>query len=96
LKYKLSKRASIDLVDIWIYSANKWSEKQADKYYNELIQAFENLANNVLKGQSADYAKIGYNILIVNPHILFFTNFESKEIIIMRILHKTMDTDRHL
>jgi len=36
-KYKLSNKAVDDLTQIWNYTFNKWSEKQADKYYNMLF-----------------------------------------------------------
>ena len=36
-KYKLTKRAVQDLKEIWNYTFDKWSEKQADKYFRELL-----------------------------------------------------------
>ena len=42
--YILSKKAQEDLVDIWDYTVETWSEKQADEYFRNLISAFENIA----------------------------------------------------
>ena len=36
-EYKLTNKAVEDLNDIWEYTIEKWSEEQADKYYNLLL-----------------------------------------------------------
>jgi toxin ParE1/3/4 len=36
-EYKLTKKAVEDLSKIWDYTFEIWSEKEADKYYGELI-----------------------------------------------------------
>ena len=36
-QYKISQQAIDDLNDIWIYTFNKWSKKQADRYYDLII-----------------------------------------------------------
>lgn len=35
--YNLTHKAVFDLNSIWEYTAKKWSEYQADKYYNVLV-----------------------------------------------------------
>lgn len=37
-KINFTKKAKIDLEEIWEYTYETWSEKQADRYYNELIE----------------------------------------------------------
>ena len=41
-----SQKSVEDLSNIWRYTANKWSIKQADKYYNILISFCKNIATN--------------------------------------------------
>lgn len=36
-EYKLRNKATEDLSEIWEHTFDIWSEKQADKYYGELI-----------------------------------------------------------
>ena len=36
-KYLLTNKAVEDLADIWNYTFDVWSEKQADAYYNMLL-----------------------------------------------------------
>ena len=37
--YYLTNKAVDDLTQIWDYTFEEWSERQADKYYNELLNA---------------------------------------------------------
>lgn len=42
--YILSKKALSDLRSIWNYTVETWSEEQADSYYQNLVQAFQTIA----------------------------------------------------
>lgn len=44
-KFKLTNKAVDDLTQIWNYTSHKWSETQADKYYQMLIDNFNEVAN---------------------------------------------------
>jgi toxin ParE1/3/4 len=48
-KYNLTKKAVDDLAQIWYYTFDRWSENQADKYYQMLINNFDEIANNPRK-----------------------------------------------
>ncbi len=37
-RFRISKQATNDLNDIWIYTLRKWSKDQADRYYNLIIE----------------------------------------------------------
>lgn len=53
--YDISKSAVQDLVDIWNYSVDFWSEEQADKYYQKLTMSFESIAKaNGMLGRAYD------------------------------------------
>ncbi|MDE6022061.1 MAG: type II toxin-antitoxin system RelE/ParE family toxin, partial [Muribaculaceae bacterium] len=43
-KYIITKKALEDLSLIWNYTYEKWSESQADDYYNLLIESFHIVA----------------------------------------------------
>ena len=45
-EYKLTNKAVADLSKIWEYTFEVCSEKQADKYYDELILNCEEIAEN--------------------------------------------------
>ncbi|HBE43476.1 MAG TPA: type II toxin-antitoxin system RelE/ParE family toxin [Bacteroidales bacterium] len=90
-KYQLSNKAVNDLTTIWNYTLVKWSEKQADQYYNLLIDTFIEISKN--PGLGKDYSDIFENILgfRVGRHIIFYRIVHVKDIEIIRILHERMD-----
>lgn len=45
-KFHLTNKAASDLSDIWDYTAETWSKKQAEKYYNQLIETCKQIAEN--------------------------------------------------
>ncbi|MEX1189096.1 MAG: type II toxin-antitoxin system RelE/ParE family toxin [Bacteroidia bacterium] len=51
-KFKLSNKAVEDLSKIWDYTFDRWSEKQANNYYNSLIVSCQVIANNPDLGKS--------------------------------------------
>ena len=95
-KYKLTNRAVDDLAQIWNYTFEKWSERQADKYYQMLIDNCEEIANNPDLGRN--YSEVTQNLFGFNAgrHIIFYRRIEDKEIEITRILHKQMDLKNRL
>ncbi len=94
-KYQLSKIAELDIDDLYANGVLKRGLRQADLYYDGLIEQFEFLAEN---------SNIGYNSVELAPnlqrfpygsHIVFFTNTD-RGILIVRVLRKEMDFKRHL
>ena len=43
-KYKLSKLAESDLTGIWRYTAETWSQDQANRYVKMIMDAFNEIA----------------------------------------------------
>lgn len=90
-KYELTNKAVEDLTNIWEYTIDKWSEQQADRYFNLLISSCQNIANNPHLGKS--YEGIAKELLgfKTEKHIIFYRKRENKPIEITRILHGRMD-----
>ncbi len=95
-KYKLTQKAVADLNEIWEYTFFKWSEQQADKYYNLLLKDCQNLANNPNFGKN--YKGVRKDLLgqISNKHIIFYRVIKEGIIEITRILHSKMDIKNRL
>lgn len=96
-KINLTKKAKIDLEEIWEYTYETWSGKQADKYYNELIEKCQEIKNDFK--QSKDYSTLFPNLkgYKVSKHIIFYRLLDKgKKIEITRILHEKMDLKKHL
>lgn len=90
-KYFLSNKAVEDLTKIWDYTYEIWSESQADKYYEFLIETCKDISKNPTIGKY--YPEIANEILgfRAGNHIIFYLNTKSKEIEILRIHHGRMD-----
>ena len=95
-KYRLTNKAVEDLNSIWSYTLRKWSEKQADKYYNSLIDGFQEIANNPNLGKPYQGVRLDLFGIRINQHVVFYRVLEGKIIEIIRILHKRMDLKSRL
>ena len=90
-----SSQAEQDLTDIWIYTAEEWNLAQADLYLDELVAGIEGLSAHPELGYSRDDIRAGYRSLNVSRHIVFYTVTE-EQVLIVRVLHKSVDVQRHL
>lgn len=90
-KYFLTNKAIEDLSKIWDYTYEVWSENQADKYYELIIETCREISGN--PGIGKNYKDISVEMfgLQVGKHIIFYRVREPKEIEIVRILHRRMD-----
>ncbi len=90
-KFSFTYRALDDLIEIWDYTVEQWSENQAEKYYNLIMASCMDLANNPQLGKS--YNVVSQNILgyKCGEHIIFYQEILKNEIEIARILHGMMD-----
>lgn len=95
-KYKLTNKAVEDLIRIWDYAYEVWSENQADKYYELIISTFEEISENPALGKS--YGKISKNILgfKVGKHIVFYSMQKPKKVEIVRVQPARMDLKNRL
>ena len=95
LPYVISKKAISDLEEIWIYTVEKWSVEQADRYYSLIFDEIDFICKNVSMGKPMDHVRKGYRASKVKSHLIFYRVIkESVEII--RILHERMDIDNRL
>lgn len=87
----LRQEAIDDLNDIWAYTLEEWSEKQADKYYETLKFACLQIGKYPKLGK--EYDGISSNLLGLKTakHIIFYQIVSEEEIEVIRILHERMD-----
>ncbi len=85
------QKAIDDLNNIWNYTFEKWSEKQADKYYTILKMACNGIGENPEIGKK--YNGIKDNLLGFKSglHIIFYLQLSNDKVEIIRILHERMD-----
>ncbi|MFZ6664619.1 type II toxin-antitoxin system RelE/ParE family toxin [Peijinzhouia sedimentorum] len=95
-KYRISKQAIDDLNTIWIYTFNKWSKEQADRYYDLIIGEIEFIADNYLTGKSVEQTRKNYRVMKIKSHLIFYRKVENEIVEIVRILHQRMDVKKRL
>lgn len=90
-KLRFTNKAVYDLTQIWNYTVDKWSEKQADQYYHMLIENRNEVACNQELGRN--YSGVNEKLLgfKAGRHIIFYRIIEKNEVEIIRILHEQMD-----
>lgn len=91
VRYHLTNKAVEDLAEIWDYTFDEWSEKQADKYYRLLLDSCQEIAENQNLGRKYDNVRAKLLGFKSNQHILFYEIISNVEIEIIRILHGRMD-----
>jgi toxin ParE1/3/4 len=87
----LRQEAIDDLNDIWDFTFEKWSEKQADKYYATIKLACDGIGRSPDIG--IEYEGVNRNLLGLKfgKHIIFYQLISSDRIEVIRILHERMD-----
>ena len=95
-KFHFTHKAVEDLTQIWNYTLEIWSEKQADKYYNLLISACGELAKKPNLGKKYEVVSVGLLGYKSGEHIIFYSIIAKNEIEVIRILHGRMDLKSQL
>ena len=90
-----SQTAKSDLVDIWVETVQHWGEAQADRYLDDIERALMELVANPQMGTSCSDLLHGARKLITGRHLLFY-EVDPDRIFVIRVLHQSMDVQRHL
>ena len=95
MKYKITNEAQNDLENIWFYTYENLSIKQADRYYKLLLDEIEYLANNPKVGQDYSHVRKDYLRSNVKSHLILYKINQKENLIeIIRILHQRMDVEK--
>lgn len=90
-KVTFRQKAIDDLNSIWIYTFHKWSEKQANKYYESIESVCLQISENPKLGKSYDELNVNLLGVKLGKHIIFYQLISDNEIEVVRILHEQMD-----
>lgn len=97
MNYKISVKAAEDLENIWLYTFENWSQEQADRYINLIIDEIEYLAQKPEIGNDLAHIRKNYKCSKVKSHIVFYRKTEKQNVIeIIRVLHQRMDIENRL
>ena len=91
-EYRLTPEAERDLESIWLYTSEAWGHEQANRYTDDLADAFSQLAhnpNNPELGMSCEDIRRGYRRLRVGRHVVYY-RMSDFGIAVVRVLHERM------
>lgn len=91
---KLRPLAEVDLADIYRYTRGRWGRKQAVAYVRNMNEAFLGLLDQPASGQDRSELKLGLRSLQQGSHVIFYRH-EADGIVVIRVLHQSMDVQRH-
>ena len=83
--YKLSNTAKEDLIRIHHYGIERFGIRQADKYFIELFNYFEKIANDPFSFRSVDHIRNGYRRYPCGSETIYF-RIKINEVEIMAIV----------
>ena len=92
--YRLSRKAAADLDGIHEYSIMHFGTVQARSYLNRLHERFDVLAQQPMLGRQADHLAPELRRYEYRSHVAFYVP-EVGGVMIVRVLHKSMDVTRH-
>jgi toxin ParE1/3/4 len=93
--YILSGKADTDIETIAEASLRQWGLARAEKYILEIHQTFRMLAEFPDLGRDVGHIRLGYRKIETASHSIFYRKAEDS-VLIVRILHQSMDFARHL
>jgi toxin ParE1/3/4 len=91
---RLTPKARTDLDAIWEYTVKHWGVEQAEAYLLSLGETMKLLANQPGLGRNIDDIREDYFKFPAASHIFIF-RLQQNIVEIVRILHKSMDVERH-
>jgi toxin ParE1/3/4 len=95
LPFVISKKAVSDLEEIWLYTVEKWSIEQADRYYNLIFDEINYICKDINAGKSMEHVRKGYRASKVKSHLIFYRVLNDT-VEVIRILHERMDIENRL
>lgn len=93
--YLIRKKAVADLEEIWFYTVQHWSVKQADRYYTLIIEEINYICQHPESGKSQEHIRKNYRSSKVKSHLIFY-RVVNQRVEVVRILHERMDIDQQI
>lgn len=95
MRLRFSYHARADLDGIWEYTVERWSVNQAEAYLRGIGQAIALLRENPRLGRDVSNIKPGYFKFPALSHVIYY-KLPTGTLDVIRVLHKSMDTEHHL
>jgi toxin ParE1/3/4 len=94
--HKISVEADDDLENIWLYTFETWSPKQAGRYINLIFDEIEYLSNHPKSGKDFSHLRDKYRCSKVKSHLIFYRQISGTGIEMISILQQRIDIQDRL
>lgn len=92
MKISFSLEAEQDLVTLFVYSIEQFGETQAKKYYKELQNVFQIIADNPQIGKSLDYLDLDFLVFFHQKQAIFYRLKQEENLLeIVRVISQNRD-----
>ena len=95
MKYKTTRQADQDIIDIYVHGAAAYGIDQAERYHQGLVKAFEILAENPLLARERNEFDPPVRLHPCQAHMIAYLT-RPEGILIVRVLHGRRAWERHL
>ena len=92
-EFLLSSKTKSDLIKIAKYTQLTWGKSQRNDYLKILDNTFQFLVDEPELGINCDYIREGYKKYPQASHVIYYKEHKVNQILIVRILHKSMDVN---
>ena len=93
--FHLYPKAINDLEDIYLYSVREFGLQRTEDYILAIESSFQYLTNDPLISRKCDYIHQNLRAFNVGSHVIFL-KITDYGIAVIRVLHQSMDFNRHL
>ena len=93
--YRIRPEAEKDLKEVARYTRRTWGQAQARKYLRALHERMQALAANPNLGVARHDVADGYRSARIGHHHVFYSQ-DGDTIVVVRVLHESMDVQRHV
>lgn len=93
--FRLYPKAINDLEDVYLYSTREFGLQRTEDYILAIEASFQYLANDPLISRKCDYIHQNLRAFNVGSHVIFL-KITDYGIAVIRVLHQSMDFNRHL
>ena len=93
--YTFSQAAARDVENILERSLRDFGLALTEQYYSSMKNCLDLLSDNPGRGNTADDIRHGYHRFPHRSHVIFYS-LSGQDILIIRILHKSMDVTQSL
>ena len=92
--FTFSKKADLDIKEIFKYTFLEFGDKQAYEYVDGLETCLQLIVETPNIGRNCDWLRSGYQRHEYVSHVIFYKQ-RTHDIFVIRILHKNMDVKHH-